>query len=101
MVSTAIELQVVQNNMPVAGALGVGVHDISSVVRAIDTTNGQLSVDLIRRRRQPPHQHPPELTLAYELRPRKWNSSHTADSVEFSERVLHSQSRHVSPTAKV
>ena len=44
-----IELQAAQIHLPVAGALQVRGHQISSVVRAVDTTNGQLSTDLIAK----------------------------------------------------
>ena len=49
-------------NLPVAGALQVQVHETSRVVSGIDTTSGQLIVDLIaicRRQIRAPRQHPP------------------------------------------
>ena len=47
--SCTVELQASQLKMPVAGAHQVRVHEISCVVCAIDTVNGQLSVDLIAK----------------------------------------------------
>ena len=36
-------------NLSVAGALRVCVHEASGAVRAVETTNGQLSIDLIAK----------------------------------------------------
>ena len=61
--------------MSIAGALQVRVREVSRVVRAVDITDGQLSIDLISKVEGEDGLRASisDLPLEYELRPQKWN----------------------------
>ena len=63
--------------MPVAGDLQVYVHKFSTVVRAVDTSNGKLAINLIAKgenQRRVPRKHPPDPRL-FKLNRRFWPKS--------------------------